>query len=70
MKSLEDLYSKVSNRQGVWNSGSGWKKYQKLIVEGIGIVGGLEKTENFNSQGRMGGARGGLAYKLLFSFLF
>ena len=69
MKSLEDLYSKVSNRQGVWNSRSGWKKYQKLIVGGIGIVGGLEKTANFNSR-EGGGARGGLAFKLLFSFLF
>ena len=56
MKSLEDLYSKVSNRQGVWNSRSGWKKYQKLIVGGIGIVGGLEKTANFNS--REGGWEG------------
>ena len=50
MKSLEDLYSKVSNRQGVWNSRSGWKKYQKLIG------GGLEKTANFNS--REGGWEG------------
>ena len=45
MKSLEDLYSKVSNRQGVWNSRSGWKKYQKLIVGGIGIVGGWKKLQ-------------------------
>ena len=29
-------YSKVSHRQGVWNSRSGWKKYQKLIVGGGG----------------------------------
>ena len=31
----------------------GWKKYQKLIVGGreVGIVGGSEKTANFNSRG-------------------
>ena len=38
------MYSKVSNRQGVWNSAGGWKKYQKLIARGLG------KTENFNSR--------------------
>ena len=31
-------YSHVSNRQGVWNSRSGRKKYQKLIVGGGGEV--------------------------------
>ena len=36
-------YSQVSNRRGVWNS-KGLEKYQKLIV------GGLEKTESFNSR--------------------
>ena len=40
-------------------------KYQKLIV---GRRGELEKTESFNSGGR--GGRGGLAFKLLFSFPF
>ena len=35
----------------MWNSRGGWKKYQKLIVGGkVGIVGGLEKTKNFNSR--------------------
>ena len=51
---LLNTYSKVSNSQGVWNSRGGWKKYQKLIVEGggaVGIVGGLRKTENLNRQG-------------------
>ena len=42
------MYSKVSNRRGVWNSRGGWKKYQKLIVGGGG---GGEKTENFNNRG-------------------
>ena len=57
-------YSGVSNRRGVWNSRGRWKKYQKPIVEEVGIVRGLEKTEKFNTRG------GGLAFKLLFSFLF
>ena len=33
------------------NSRGGWKKYQKLIVVGFGIVGGLGKIESFNSRG-------------------
>ena len=47
-------YSNVSNRRGVWNSRGGWKKYPKLIVRGRAggwNSRGLEKTENFNSQG-------------------
>ena len=45
------FYSKVSNKRGGWISRVGWKKYQKLIVGGreVGIVGGSEKTANFNS---------------------
>ena len=48
----------------------GWleKISKKLIVGGqrggVGMVWGLEKTENLKGQG------GGLAFKLLFSFLF
>ena len=26
------MYSKISNRCGLWNSRGGWKKYQRLIV--------------------------------------
>ena len=37
---------------GVWNSRGGWKKYQKLIVNGGGGV--LAKTKNFDSRGRIG----------------
>ena len=47
-------YSGVSNRRGMWNSRGRWKKYQKLIVEEVGIVRGLEKTENFNTRGGIG----------------
>ena len=43
-------YSEVSNRRGVWTSRGRWKKDQKPIVGEVGIVGGLEKTENFNSR--------------------
>ena len=44
-------YSEISNERGVWNSRGSWKKYQKPIVREVGIVMGLEKTENFNSRG-------------------
>ena len=47
MESEKDLfvigYSLVSNRRGGWNSKGGWKKSQKLIAGGVGIIGGLEK---------------------------
>ena len=35
------------------NSSGGWKRYKKLIVGGggVGILGGLEETESFNSLG-------------------
>ena len=51
-------------KTGVWNSKEGWKKYQRLIVREIGIVGVLAKTESFNNQERE------VAVKLPFSFLF
>ena len=39
----------------MWNSRSGWKKYQEKIVGMVGIVvgegRGLEKSENFDSRG-------------------
>ena len=35
----------------MWNSRGAWKKYQKLIIGVVRIVGGLEKTENFNNRG-------------------
>ena len=45
------MYSKVSNRCGLWNSRGGWKKYQRLIVgEGggwgadVGIVRAVGKN--------------------------
>ena len=44
-------------------SRGGWEKYQRVIVRRIGII-GIGKTESFNSRG------GGLAFKLLFPFLF
>ena len=51
---ISKTYSQVSNRRGVWNSRSGWKKYQQKIVGMVGIVlgegRGLEKTENFDSR--------------------
>ena len=34
------VYSLVSNRRGGWNSRGGWKKSQKLIAGGVGIIGG------------------------------
>ena len=55
-------YCQVSNRQGVWNGGGGWKKYQKLIVWGVGIVGGWKKLKILIAEG--------LAFKFLFSYLF
>ena len=42
------LYFQVSNRRGVG------KKNQKLIVGRVGILGGLEKSENFKSGERIG----------------
>ena len=42
------LYPKVSNRPVVRNSSGDWKKYQKLIVEGVG------KSKKFNSWGEFG----------------
>ena len=38
------LYSLVSNRRGGWNSRGGWKKSQKLIAGGVGIIGGVGKN--------------------------
>ena len=38
----------------MWISRGGWKKYQKLIVRGVGIVGGVEKPENFSIWGEVG----------------
>ena len=40
-----------------------------LIAGEVGIVGGLEKTESFNSRGEGGGGGGG-AFILTFSFFF
>ena len=63
------MYSKGSNRRGVWNRRGGWKKYPMLIAGEVGIVGGLEKTESFNSRGEGGGGRGGFYIDFFFLFL-
>ena len=36
----EHYYSAVPNNRGVWNNWGGWKIFQKLIIGGIGIIGG------------------------------
>ena len=44
------LRSLIGEGCGIVGRGD-WKKYGKLIIGEVGIVGKLEKTENFNNRG-------------------
>ena len=69
--SLYCPYSKISNRQGLWNSKTNSRgmgvgiigRLEKISKTnsrgmGVGIVGGLEKTESFKGGGGGGGGGG------------